>query len=332
MDVEQLQSFLEIARVLSFRQAAEHLHITQSTISSRIHKLEEELGLPLFVRRGNRGIQLSPYGEQFLPYVRECLETLQAGLDQLAGLTNSLRRLSISSANPFANLILPRLVARLYRAFPELEVEVIRTTGLSDKIFAMVAEHAVDLAFVNGAPDQYQHGLGGRDLEVCPVYADDLVVLANPQHPLAQMPVVPISHLNRETVILMGEGTSVTKLGRRYLERQGVKPVRTIEINHIAAMKETVETEGFLGLLPRLTVFPELASRELVALTLAPPPPALYTYLVYQRHRLPRPLVRQVKEWIVDIFAQAQLPCRLLLAIAADDGARDWAPEVGAGA
>ena len=54
MDIRSLRYFVETARLSSFTQAAELLHVTQSTISKMVHQLEEELGTPLFVRDGRR--------------------------------------------------------------------------------------------------------------------------------------------------------------------------------------------------------------------------------------------------------------------------------------
>ena len=62
MDIRSLRYFIETVRLNSFTQAAESLHVTQSTISKAVRQLEDEVGTPLFTRSG-RQRQLTPAGE-----------------------------------------------------------------------------------------------------------------------------------------------------------------------------------------------------------------------------------------------------------------------------
>jgi len=81
LDISLLRTFLELSRVRHFGQAAERLHITQSTVSARIKLLEERLGVRLFERRRN-DIQLTPAGHRLQPHaeilVREWSRARQA--------------------------------------------------------------------------------------------------------------------------------------------------------------------------------------------------------------------------------------------------------------
>jgi len=67
MDIEQARTFLAITAHGSFLEAARQLHLTQSTVSARIHRLEGELGTRLFVRNRS-GASLTPSGRRFLEY------------------------------------------------------------------------------------------------------------------------------------------------------------------------------------------------------------------------------------------------------------------------
>ena len=63
LDLAHLRSFLAIVRYGGYHRAAEALHLTQPAVSRHMRRLEEQLGEPLFARRG-RGVELTPYGEQ----------------------------------------------------------------------------------------------------------------------------------------------------------------------------------------------------------------------------------------------------------------------------
>ena len=96
MELLQLQYFLLLANQQHVTRTAELLHISQPALSLTIKKLEAELGVPLFIRRG-RNIVLSPYGEAFKQHVEDAFFSLENGKRALARMqkAGSLRILSI---------------------------------------------------------------------------------------------------------------------------------------------------------------------------------------------------------------------------------------------
>jgi len=74
MDIDQARTFLAITAHGSFLEAANQLHVTQSTVSARIQRLEEELGNRLFVRN-RAGASLTPSGRRFLDYAKRLVLT-----------------------------------------------------------------------------------------------------------------------------------------------------------------------------------------------------------------------------------------------------------------
>ena len=88
MNLEQLQSFVEVARIGHFTRAAAHLHLAQPSLSRQISTLESDLGTALFHRaRGN--ITLTDAGESLLPLAKRMLadaDTVRYEMQELAGL------------------------------------------------------------------------------------------------------------------------------------------------------------------------------------------------------------------------------------------------------
>ncbi|MDH5693680.1 MAG: LysR family transcriptional regulator [Gammaproteobacteria bacterium] len=82
MDIDQAKTFLAILAYGSFLDAAQHLHITQSTVSARIKNLEEELGAGLFVRNRS-GASLTPAGRRFLPHAKRLVMTADQAKDEV---------------------------------------------------------------------------------------------------------------------------------------------------------------------------------------------------------------------------------------------------------
>jgi DNA-binding transcriptional LysR family regulator len=84
MELRQLKQFVAVADLMSFRRAAERLHMAQPPLSVAIRKLEDELGAALFERRG-RTIRLTPAGHEALRTSRRCL----ADADEVLSATRS---------------------------------------------------------------------------------------------------------------------------------------------------------------------------------------------------------------------------------------------------
>jgi LysR family transcriptional regulator, glycine cleavage system transcriptional activator len=125
-----LRAFEAAARHLSFTNAASELNVTQTAISHQIRRLEEELGIRLFVRQ-NRALALTPEAKEYLPGIRAAFNDLRLATDRL------LRRdddhaLTISTlASLAAKWLLPRLSA-FQEAHPGIDVRITTSTGLVD--------------------------------------------------------------------------------------------------------------------------------------------------------------------------------------------------------
>src|SRR5699024_9047975 len=86
----QLRYFQEVARREHMTEAAKHLNVTQSAISTAMAQLERTLGLDLFIRQRNRSVVLSPAGKRFLTEVTPFLESSEALGETALGLLPSL--------------------------------------------------------------------------------------------------------------------------------------------------------------------------------------------------------------------------------------------------
>src|ERR1700733_14735728 len=105
-----LRAFEAAARHLSFTIAASELNVTQTAISHQIRRLEEELGIRLFVRK-NRALTLTPEARDYLPGIRAAFDDLRLATERLLRKEND-RVLTVSTlASLAAKWLLPRLSA-----------------------------------------------------------------------------------------------------------------------------------------------------------------------------------------------------------------------------
>ena len=119
-----LRAFEAAARHQSFARAAGELHVSEGAVSRHIKLLEEELGLPLFIRRA-RHVELTEHGRKFLPVLSKAFKAIGQGFADVAAEAPKLRLLSQPSFS--IRWLIPRL--DLFRqSHPAIEVHV--TTGI----------------------------------------------------------------------------------------------------------------------------------------------------------------------------------------------------------
>lgn len=125
-----LRAFEAAARHLSFTQAASELNVTQTAISHQIKRLEEELGIPLFIRQ-NRALTLTPQAKDYLPGIRAAFNDLRLATDRLLRKDDD-HVLTVSTlASLAAKWLLPRLSA-FQEAHLGIDVRITTSTSLVD--------------------------------------------------------------------------------------------------------------------------------------------------------------------------------------------------------
>jgi LysR family glycine cleavage system transcriptional activator len=125
-----LRAFEAAARHLSFTAAANELNVTQTAISHQIRRLEEELGVRLFVRQ-NRSLTLTAEAKEYLPGIRAAFNDLRLATDRLLRKDGD-RVLTVSTLASFAaKWLLPRL-STFQQAHPDIDVRITSSTSLVD--------------------------------------------------------------------------------------------------------------------------------------------------------------------------------------------------------
>ena len=87
MELTQLRYFMKVAETEHITRSAKELHITQPTLTQSIHKLEEELSVPLFVSKG-RNIVMTEYGKYLNKRLEPIMDSLDKIPDELATMAN----------------------------------------------------------------------------------------------------------------------------------------------------------------------------------------------------------------------------------------------------
>lgn len=283
-----------IARHGSFAAAAERLYKVPSTISYAVAKLEEQLGLALFVRNGPR-VTLTPAGQEMLKEGRWLLAAarqLESRMRQIAtGFETELRFAhdSLIPTSAFGEDIL---------AFEALETGT-RLRIHSDALngpWEALREGRADIVVAAG------EGPSGGGYKAVPVGSLEFVFCVALSHPLARLArPVTRADLLEHTAVVVGDGAR--SLSDRTVGLQSGQ--RRITVPSIQAKIECQAAGLGLGFLPRACIGKQLASGALVALPVEEPRPPETFWLAWRtehmgealkwwRHRLDRPLLPNI--------------------------------------
>jgi DNA-binding transcriptional LysR family regulator len=263
VELRQLETFVAVARELSFSRAAAGLGYVQSSVSSQVAALERELGVPLFDRLGRRialteaGRVMLDYSERLLDLAREAGEVVA---DAVAGSGEITGSLSVSAPETLLTYRLPELLTVFHEIYPKVRVSLKPTAvgRLVGSTRRALEEGRVDVAFVLDEPSVSVEGLSAELL-----MEEDVSVVAPPAHALAGSTIVDPSNLSGETVLLPEAPQSgCVYRGRfeRQLSEVGVVPRETLEFQSIEAIKRCVSAGMGITVVPTVTVEAELAA------------------------------------------------------------------------
>ena len=189
LDSRSLTFFLAVAEALSFRQAAETLHMSQPPLSRAIRELEERLGARLF-DRDSRGVALTAAGQRLLPRARRIIRLLEEAEDSVAS-TGEATVLRLGLTNAVEPEWFAGLEERIRGERPGLSIVTVSDT--SPRLVRMLRARRLDAAFI--ALPTETAGLSVEVLERLP-----MIVAMKVSHPLARRRVVHLIELNDERV------------------------------------------------------------------------------------------------------------------------------------
>jgi DNA-binding transcriptional LysR family regulator len=254
MDLGQLEVFLTVAREGKFSRAAEKLHRTQSAVSQSIHKLEQDVGEPLFDRSSRDGL-LTDAGRVLQEYAERLLNLRDDASGALVELREVRRGKLSVAANEFTALYLLPVLADFRRLHPMIRIMVQRSLG--SHIPDDVLRHNSELGVLTYDPQE-------PHLHSIVVYLDELIFVVPPTHPLAAEPQVSIRQLGTESFVAHIVPSPYREKVIQAFKRHKTPLHMDIELPTLQAIKRFVAMGNGVALLPAISVENELVRGELV--------------------------------------------------------------------
>jgi DNA-binding transcriptional LysR family regulator len=278
MELRRVRYFVAVADHLSFRAAADELHLSQSALSEQIAGLERDLGAALFDRT-NRRVRLTPAGVEYLAGARQVIRDFEAAGERAreaqAGRRGSLR---IGTGGLAVIDHVPRAVRAFRRDYPDVDV-TIRIVRDSEPLEVLFARR-VDVLIVSD--------VDANDERVVrkPLWESSQRIVLSNDHPLAGAPSVRLRDLQNETLITYAQrgGGGPHQRVLELCREQHFTPMQTREVSEIAELETLLCLVGCgLGFAILAAPFERMAPPNVVFKSIAGPRNALHLSACWER-------------------------------------------------
>ncbi len=258
LDARRLRAFVLLAKEASFASAAAALSLTPSAMSHSIKALEQEMGSPLFERRGHRAV-LTAAGERLLPHAERILRAMRSARQEMHALqTWGHGVLRIAAPASACQYFLPAVLLEFRECFPEGTLNI--TAADTDAALSLVDEGKIDLAIClkTDLP---------ASLEWTGLFEDVLRFYVSPMHPWATNKKLTRKDLAGQAIIVYDRSAVTAKLIFTALKKLGVPPADVLSLGSMEAIKEMVKVGLGVGVLAPWVTAREVEAGSLVCVS-----------------------------------------------------------------
>ncbi len=271
MEILQLRYFLELANRQHVSKTAEYLHISQPSLSSTIKKLEDELGVPLFIRSG-RGIVLSDYGKVYRDYAEDALLALENGrnvMKEMRGERENTFKLGMLSPYVWGDLL-----SAFMKEYPKIKIS--RYSYEGNTYISGLLDNKIDL-YIGGI-----NVTNDPRLHYDTLYVDQMVLLVNKKNPLYKLNEVDLRFCENENYINLGEDTNLQQFIDTLYAAANFKPNVIMECDYTLRDQMVIDNYGVSVTTKKAT--DQLKSREVRAVRIVYPPYKRRLGLVWRKN------------------------------------------------
>ncbi|TDL64102.1 LysR family transcriptional regulator [Paenibacillus amylolyticus] len=266
MDAGDLKIFQAVAREGSISKAALSLNYVQSNVTTRIKQLETQLQVPLF-HRSNRGMSLTPAGENLLGYADRILELLYEAEQATQVGNRPAGMLRLGAIETAASTFLTPLLAEYTSCYPEVQHSLV--TGGTHELNQKVIQHELHGALIYGPIDH-------SELNYMKMYDEELVLIAEPG-------VHEMYTLLSRPMLFFEIGCTHRDQAESFLKDQGIHTLNIMEYGTLDTILNGVSAGLGVSLLPRSSVTKAESRGEIAVLSLPDPYCRLEVGFVYSR-------------------------------------------------
>ena len=188
----KLKTVLSVAETLNITKSAKLLSLTQPSVSQHIKAVEETLGAKLFVRT-NRGLKVTAEGQIVIEYTKKMRGLYGVLLKQLEDQKRSVQHLTVGVTPTAESNAISQVLALYSAQNPSIRITII--TDTINNLYTKLKEYEVDFAIIEGS-------ISDPSCSSILLDTDHLVLAASSSNPISSMPLIPISLLKQQRLIL----------------------------------------------------------------------------------------------------------------------------------
>lgn len=245
MELRQLNYFVQLAERLNYSQTAKVLCITQSTLSQQIRRLEDELGVQLFVRNSHH-VQLTDIGQNILPAAEQVIRDANTCLDMIRDVQNlGTGELNIGTTLTFLPL-LKETVLEFARLYPGVKLNIVCKS--MEELMQKLEREEIDVALSFSSLNENER------IESHTLFDNSLCIVVSDTHPLAHSKSLRLRDIEKFRLALPSKGMQAREVFDRMTEGMDLDFNIGLEINEINILMDVVRGSRFVTVLSGATV------------------------------------------------------------------------------
>jgi DNA-binding transcriptional LysR family regulator len=279
MEMRHVKTFCAIVKYGGFSKAAHALGYAQSTVTTHIKALENDLNIPLFDRLGKK-VLLTKAGHQFHPYALELLAIYEKAQEIPQNSDHLEGTLTITSNESLAVYRLPQLLRTYKQENPK--INIVLETNTNEQALKKLHEGETDVIFIIG--ESIEH----NDFITCNLCNETFGWIFPAHFPSNTDPLL----LLQDTQFIFTEqNCGYRPMVDRFLRQSGRNPNKTFETSNVEVIKQSVMCELGISILPYIVV-QESFQKEQLCFQPIETPVVIQSHVIYHKSRWISPVLQ----------------------------------------
>lgn len=253
MTITQLETFLKIAQTKNFTSAANELGYAQSTVTTQIKLLEDELGCLVFERLG-KTIVLTPEGEKLLIYAEKLLQLEREIHLEVPESQEPSGVLKLGVSESLCYNRLPKILMEFKNRYPKVDIKMQFVTH--DQIPGLLKTGEIDLAYTLNPL------LIDENLTMLYKHSEKLGFYVSPSHPFSRK-TLEEKNLENVPLLVTSQNCSFRQMLVDDLTKSGITPNIVLETSSKEILKQFAANGLGIAFIPDMTAEVEVANKIL---------------------------------------------------------------------
>lgn len=287
--IRQLQIIEAIVQTHSYSLAAERLYMTQPAVSMQMKQLEHNIDILLFERQGKR-IVLSSAGKDFYPQIQRLIADYDDLIESVGAAKESHKGRIKVSATTTSNHLITQMIAEFSKTNKNITIALKITNR--ENLINQLQNFEPDIVLMGEPPAKL-------DLISERLIPNSLVVIAAPEHKLAEKIKITLSKISEEDLILRETGSGTRIAIEAHFKDKNTEIKSSLELGSNEAIKHAVSAGLGIGVVSLHSILLELEANKLVILDVVDFPIDRYWHIVKRKGKHLHPAAKQFQDFIL---------------------------------